>query len=181
MRLIGFKALESAPREGMLAVFEQFMALKKIAFFDISIIIDVIIYERERVIRLQQQSILELSTPVLAVKDRLLVLPVVGMVDTERARLMTKGLLDAIRGHQARVVVIDITGVPVVDSKVANHLAQAVASAKLMGVAAIVSGVSAEVAVAMVSLGLDSRALETARDLRSGLEWAERILAQTEA
>ena len=78
--------------------------------------------ERERVIRQQQDSIRELSTPVLPVRERLLILPIIGVLDSERARQLTEQLLTGIRTHRAKVVVIDITGAPDVDETVANHL-----------------------------------------------------------
>src|SRR3989475_13161964 len=80
--------------------------------------------ERERVIRQQQKAIHALSTPVLQVRDRLLILPIIGMLDAQRARQLTEQLLRGMRAHRAKVVVVDITGVPGVDSAVANHLAQ---------------------------------------------------------
>ena len=78
--------------------------------------------QRERTIRRQQDSIRELSTPVLQVRERLLILPIIGVLDTQRAEQLTDQLLRGIRTHRAKVVVIDITGVPDVDETVANHL-----------------------------------------------------------
>ena len=82
------------------------------------------VQERERIIREQQEAIRELSTPVLQVRERLLILPIIGVIDPQRARQLTEQLLRGIRGTRAKVVVIDITGVPSVDSGVANHLVQ---------------------------------------------------------
>jgi rsbT co-antagonist protein RsbR len=158
------------------AAFEAFMSLKKVAFFDIGIIIDVMIAERERTISLQQQAIAELSTPVLQIRDRLLLLPIIGTIDTFRARQLTEGLLHAIRANRARFVVMDITGVAAVDSKVANHLVQTVAAARLMGATVIVTGLSADVAQALVALGVDLRSITTVGDLQGGLELADRLL-----
>src|SRR5204862_1857019 len=84
---------------------------------------------KEALIHRQQEAITELSAPVLPVRERLLLQPLVGMIDTRRARQITDVLLQAIRDNRARVVVIDITGVPAVDSKVANHLLQTAAAA----------------------------------------------------
>src|ERR671921_649674 len=84
------------------------------------------VQERERVIRDQQDAIRELSTPVLQVRERLLILPIIGVLDPARARQLTEQLLGAIQNHRARVVVIDITGVASVDRTVANHLVQTV-------------------------------------------------------
>src|SRR5712671_2200279 len=79
------------------------------------------VQERERVIRQQQEAIRELSTPVLQVREQLLILPIIGVLDSQRARQVTEQLLRAIRANRAKVVVIDITGVPTIDSTVANH------------------------------------------------------------
>src|SRR5215471_15326539 len=84
------------------------------------------VQERERIIRQQQEAIRELSTPVLQVRERLLILPIIGVLDGQRARQLTEQLLRAIRANRAKVVVIDITGVPEIDSTVANHLVQTV-------------------------------------------------------
>jgi len=89
--------------------------------------------ERERVIREQADALRELSTPVLQVRERLLILPIIGLLDTARAHQLTEQLLQAIRRHRARVVVIDITGVADVDEPVANHLVQTVDASGLMG------------------------------------------------
>ena len=156
--------------------FESFMSLKKIAFFDIGLIVDVLVFERERVIRQQQESIRELSTPVLQIRERLLLLPIIGVIDTQRARLITESLLRSIRANRAKVVVMDITGVATIDSKVSNHLLQTVTAARLMGAHVIVTGLSAEVAQSLVALGIELSKLNTVGDLQGGLEEAERIL-----
>ena len=103
-------------------------------------------------------------------------LPIIGVLDTHRARLLTEQLLHAIRANRAKVVVIDVTGVAAVDTKVANHLLQTVAASKLMGASVIVTGLSAEVAQTLVNLGVDLSSLNTIGDLRSGIEEAEQIL-----
>ena len=114
-----------------------------------------LIAERERTINLQQDAIRELSTPVLQLRERLLILPIIGVIDSMRAKQLTDGMLRSIRDNRARIVVMDITGVAAVDSKVANHLIQAVAAARLMGANVIVTGVSADVAQSLVALGVD--------------------------
>ncbi|HEX5034885.1 MAG TPA: STAS domain-containing protein, partial [bacterium] len=91
------------------------------------------VQERERIIRQQQEAIRELSTPVLQVRERLLILPIIGVIDPQRARQLTEQLLRGIRTNRAKVVVIDITGVPAVDATVANHLVQTVDASRLMG------------------------------------------------
>lgn len=156
--------------------FETYGSLKKLVFFDIAITMDVLAFERERVIRQQQEAIRELSTPVLQIRDRLLLLPIIGVIDTLRARLITESLLRAVRANRARVVVMDVTGVATIDSKVANHLLQTVSAARLMGATVIVSGLSSDVAQSLVSLGIDVDKFNTVGDLQGGLVEAEHLL-----
>jgi rsbT co-antagonist protein RsbR len=134
------------------------------------------VQERERVIRQQQEAIRELSTPVLQVRERLLILPIIGVIDAQRARQLTEQLLRAIRNNRARVVVIDITGVPSVDAKVANHLLQTVDATRLMGASVIVTGLSSEIALTLVTIGVDLTKINAVGDLQGGLEEAERVL-----
>lgn len=131
---------------------------------------------KDELSRRQQRAILELSTPVLQVRERMLILPIIGVIDSNRARQLTESLLYAIRVNRAKVVVMDITGVPAVDSKVANHLVQTVEAGRLMGAAVVVTGLSADVAQALVTLGLDLSKLHTVGDLQGGIEEAERLL-----
>lgn len=159
-----------------LEAFHNFMSLKKVAFLDLGLIVDVVAFERQRVIRQQQDAIRELSTPVLQVRARMLLLPIIGVIDTHRARLITDNLLKSIRENRARVVVMDVTGVATIDSKVANHLLQTVSAAKLMGATVIITGLSADVAQSLVALGIDLNKLRTIGDLQGGLEEAEEIL-----
>ncbi len=175
LRHIGVTLMKHFERTPLDA-FENFMSLKKIAFLDIGVIVDVIVFERERVIRQQQESIRELSTPVLQVRDRMLLLPIIGIIDTHRARMITENLLRAIRTNRAKVVVVDVTGVGSIDSKVANHLLQTVSAARLMGATAIVTGLSSEVAQSLVALGIDLARINTVGDLQGGIEEAERLL-----
>jgi len=135
--------------------------------------------ERERVIRQQQDAIRELSTPVLPVRERLLILPIIGVLDSERARQLTEQLLSGIRTHRAKVVVIDITGAPDVDATVANHLLQTVDASRLMGASVIITGLSPTIAQTLVTLGVDLSKIHTIGDLQGGLEEAERLLGYT--
>ena len=135
--------------------------------------------ERERVIRQQQDSIRELSTPVLPVREQLLILPIIGVLDTERARQLTEQLLSGIRTHRAKVVVIDITGAPDIDEAVANHLVRTVDASRLMGASVIITGLSPETAQTLVTIGVDLSKMNTIGDLQGGLEEAERLLGFT--
>ncbi|MBI3579367.1 MAG: STAS domain-containing protein [Ignavibacteriales bacterium] len=134
------------------------------------------VQERERIIRQQQEAIRELSTPVLQVRERLLILPIIGVIDPQRSRQLTEQLLRGIRANRAKVVVIDITGVPTIDSKVANHLVQTVEASRLMGATVIVTGLSSEIAQTLVTIGVDLGKMKTVGDLQGGIEEAERLL-----
>jgi rsbT co-antagonist protein RsbR len=131
---------------------------------------------KEQVIRGHEIAIRELSTPVLKVRDRLLILPIIGIVDTQRARQVTEAMLNAIRDNRAKAVVMDITGVPMVDSKVANHLIQSVEAARLMGATVVITGLSPEIAQTLVALGANLPNIKTYGDLQGGLEEAEQLL-----
>ncbi len=132
--------------------------------------------ERERVIRQQQDSILELSTPVLQVRERLLILPIIGVLDNQRASQLTEQLLGAIRNHRAKMVVVDITGVADVDEGVADSLVRAVDASRLMGADVIITGLSSKIAQTLVTIGVDLGKMRTAGDLQGGIEEAEREL-----
>jgi rsbT co-antagonist protein RsbR len=167
-----FEAFRKSPEEAL----QYYLSLKKLVFMDIGFAIDTYIFQRERTIRIQQEAIRELSTPVMQVREGLLILPIIGMIDSQRARQLTESLLKAIRASRAKVVVVDITGVPSVDSKVANHLVQTVDSSRLMGAAVIVTGLSPEIAQTLVTIGVDLGKMNTVGDLQGGIEAAERLL-----
>lgn len=172
---ISEKIFASYPDRSMQAL-AIVQSLLKIIFFDIGLALDTYIVNREKTIRVQQEAILELSTPVLQLREGLLMLPIVGLIDSRRARQLTDGLLHAVRSARARVVVLDITGVPNVDSKVANHLVQTVEAVRLMGATTILTGLSPSIARALVVLGVDLSAMRTVADLQGGIEEAERLL-----
>lgn len=134
------------------------------------------VQERERIIREQQEAIRELSTPVLQVRERLLILPMIGAIDPHRARQLTEQLLHGIRATRAKVVVIDLTGVPAVDSNIANHLVQTVEASRLLGATVIVTGLSPAIAQTLVNIGVDLGKMNTVGDLQGGIEQAERLL-----
>lgn len=123
-----------------------------------------------------QELAQDLSTPLLRLRERLLLLPLVGVITPQRAAQLTERLLSAIRDSRARVVVIDVTGVAFIDTYVANHLLKTIEAARLLGAAVIVTGVSASVADTLVRLGVDLRKLHTVGDLQGGIEESERLL-----
>jgi rsbT co-antagonist protein RsbR len=114
---------------------------------------------------------------VLQVAPELLVIPLVGIVDSTRARQLMESLLASIRDRRARGVVIDVTGVPIVDTAVASHLVQACDAASLMGTLVVITGISPEMATTLVGLGAKLPAAETLVDLQEGIEYIEKALA----
>jgi rsbT co-antagonist protein RsbR len=156
--------------------FELYLSLQKMAHFDMALALETFVSARERTIEAQQREISELPTPVLKLKQGLLLIPVVGSLDSYRARSLTIELLTSIKEFQAKVLVLDITGVSAVDSAVANHLLQTMTAARLMGAHSIMTGISPIVAQALVKIGVDGTALNTFGDLQRGIEQAERLL-----
>jgi rsbT co-antagonist protein RsbR len=167
-----FETYKTEPGKALKA----FLSLLKIIFLDIGLAIDTYINRREQLIGQQQEAMRELPTPVLQVRDRLLILPVVGLLESYRAHQLTEQLLESISTTRAKAAIVDITGVPVVDSKVANHLLQTVSAARLMGATVILTGLSSQIAQALVAIGVDLSQVKTTVDLQSGLEEAERLL-----
>jgi len=142
----------------------------------LSIIVMALLAEREKLVRNQQEAIRELSTPALVLRERLLIRPIIGVIDSIRAKQLTENLLFSIRSNRAKVVVMDITGVPAIDSKVANHLLQTVEAARLLGAEVIVTGLSPEIAQTIVTIGVDLSRIKTIGDLLGGIEEADRYL-----
>ena len=132
----------------------------------------------EGVIATQQQAIRQLSTPVLQLRSGLLILPIVGALDRERLDQMRALLLQAVRERRARAVVLDVTGVPEIDSVAANQLIGSVDSARMMGAEVIISGLSAEISQTLVTVGIDLSRVVSAGDLQAGIELAERSLPE---
>src|SRR5215211_2275687 len=120
----------------------------------------------------QRQTISELQTPVIQVWPGVLALPIVGTVDTMRAQEMNEALLDRIVGTGSEIVLLDITGVPVVDTAVARHLLETVAAAQLLGAEVMIVGLSARTAMTLVHLGLDLAGVTTRASMAKGLELA---------
>ena len=110
---------------------------------------------REQVILRQQQELLDLSTPVIKLWDGIVAVPLIGTLDSERTQVVMESLLEAIVANEATVAIIDITGVPTVDTLVAQHLLKTVAAARLMGADCIISGIRPQIAQTIVHLGVD--------------------------
>lgn len=125
-----------------------------------------------RLIEAQQETIRELSTPIIPIMDRVVVLPLVGRLDTARAQQLLRALLHGIRQHRAKVVILDVTGVIGVDAEVASYLDRAIQAARLKGAQTILTGVSNEMSTTIIELGLDWKAIPTVGNLQAGLRVA---------
>jgi len=124
---------------------------------------------REGVIARQQQEMLELSTPVVQLWDGVLALPLIGTLDSERTQVVMENLLEKIVSTGAGIAVIDITGVPTVDTLVAQHLLKTVTAIRLMGAECIVSGIRPQLAQTIVHLGVDLQGVITKATLSDAL------------
>jgi rsbT co-antagonist protein RsbR len=127
--------------------------------------------QRLATIEEQAQAIREMSTPVLEVWDDVLVVPVIGVVDTHRGATIMEAVLGRLSTAQARCVVIDVTGVPFLDTSTADHLLKVVSAASLLGAECVLTGVSPAVAQTVVSVGVDLGKLVTLRNLKAGLRY----------
>lgn len=153
-------------------VVEGILSLAKLIFFDMSVAIDTYIEALMKTVRGQEAALRELSAPVIEVWDEILVLPIVGSVDTRRAQEINEALLETVVEKQARVTIIDITGLPVVDTSTANHLIKTVQSIQLLGAETIITGVRPAIAQTIVTLGIDTSVLKTKSRLVDGLRLA---------
>ena len=142
----------------------------------LSIVALAFVEEREMKITEQQQAMLTLSTPVLQIRDQILVLPLIGTIDSARAAQIVEQLLNSIVDTQASVVIIDITGVPIIDTAVANHLIKTIQAAKMLGADTIITGISPANAQTLVTLGVDLSMMTTRGSLRSGVKLADEML-----
>jgi rsbT co-antagonist protein RsbR len=124
---------------------------------------------QQEVIDAQQRAIAELSTPVIPIMDRIIVMPMVGSIDSMRARDITRALLAGIGHHRAKVVILDVTGVSLMDTGIVNHLNKTIQAARLKGARTIVTGISDAVAESIVDLGIDWSEITTLSDLQTGL------------
>jgi len=124
----------------------------------------------------QRRVIEELSTPVIRVWDRVLTVPLIGTLDSSRTQLVMETLLQKIVDTQSRVVILDISGIPGIDTEVANHLIRTVAATKLLGAVCLVTGVSSQIAQTLVHLGIDLSAITTRPSMSDGLAMAFELL-----
>jgi rsbT co-antagonist protein RsbR len=151
-----FDRLQAAEGDGA-AVWTVSQLLDRLGLYTI----DVYQKAREEVIRRQQQEILELSTPVVKLWEGVVAVPLIGTLDSERTQVVMESLLEMIVETGSTVAIIDITGVPTVDTLVAQHLIKTVAAARLMGAECIISGIRPQIAQTIVHLGIDLQGVQT--------------------
>ena len=124
----------------------------------------------------QQMAIQELSTPVIEIWDRVITLPVIGIVDSKRSEEMMESILDRVVRTQSKCVIIDITGVDVVDTKTADHFIKMVKAVRLLGAECIITGINPDIAQTLTSIGVDMTQIKTMRSLQNGLKESFKIL-----
>jgi rsbT co-antagonist protein RsbR len=135
-------------------------------------VVENFIRSREEIIHQQRADMMELSTPVIKVWDKILTLPIIGTLDSRRAQLMMEALLHRIVSTGSIVAILDITGVKTMDTLVANHLIKTVTAARLMGARCILTGVSPVIAQTMVQLGIDLTQIITRAQMSDGIKLA---------
>lgn len=134
---------------------------------------------QERIIREQSESILELSSPIIKIWDDILAVPLIGILDSRRAKLVTENLLNAIVDTGAKIAIIDITGVNLIDTQVANHIIKTLNAVRLLGAKSIVTGIRPIIAQTLVDLGVSLGDIVTSSQLSGGLKYAFKILGYT--
>jgi rsbT co-antagonist protein RsbR len=149
-----------------------YQSVLRVVAFDMSLAIDAYITANIETLGRHQAAIRELSTPVIKVYEQVLLLPLVGAIDSERAQQIMETVLLRVIAEKARVIIIDIAGVPVVDTRVADHLLKTTAAVRLVGGKVILTGISAQVARTIVQLGVDISTMYTVAELAEGIELA---------
>jgi rsbT co-antagonist protein RsbR len=143
------------------------------------VMVENFIRSREEIIRQQRADMLELSTPVIKVWDKILTLPIIGTLDSRRAQMMMEALLQKVVETGSTIAILDITGVRTMDTLVANHLIKTVTAARLMGARCILTGVSPAIAQTMVQLGIDLTQITTRAQMSDGIKLALEMSGRT--
>ena len=138
-------------------------------------IIDAYAVEWERTVKLQRIALQELSASLIPVFEKISVMPLVGTIDTERAKLIMENILEGVVKQRAEVVLLDITGVPVVDTMVAHHIIQAADAVRLIGAKCMLVGIRPEIAQTIVALGIELKDFTTTSTLQRGMQEALKL------
>jgi rsbT co-antagonist protein RsbR len=176
MQLMLERLAEDLPSKTELC--DAMRAIQKIVYFDMALAIDTYLAAHAETVRRHQQAIRELSTPVIRVYEGVLLMPLVGAIDSLRASQIMESVLTRVADDQARVLILDIAGVGVVDTKVADTLVKTTAAVRLLGAETILTGISAQVARTMVQLGVELSAMHTRARLAEGIELALDIVGK---
>jgi rsbT co-antagonist protein RsbR len=151
---------------------EAFESIQKLVYFDATLAVETYIAAKMEALDRHQAAIRELSTPVIRVHNRVLLLPLIGAIDSHRAEQIMDSVLLKVAEAQARCIIIDIAGVPIVDTKVADSLVKTTAAVRLLGAEVILTGITAQVARTIVQLGVDISTMHTLSRLSEGIELA---------
>lgn len=151
---------------------ESSLRLQRLLDRCVTVLATTFVAAREDIIRRQTEALREVSTPVITLWDSILLLPLVGVVDSLRAQQISEQLLQAIAQSEAAVTIIDVTGVPVMDTSVARHILKTVAAADMLGTRVVLTGISPSTAQTMVKLGIDLSGVPTRGSLKAGVALA---------
>lgn len=167
--------LAETPQQSVPKLTESLSSLLKAIFFDMTLAIEAYFKPTEELVVQQREAILELSTPVISLWEGIIMAPLIGTMDTNRANQVMERLLEGIVESQARVAILDVTGLPIVDTMVAAHLFDMVQAAKMLGSTVVITGISPAIAQTLTKLQIDLSQVITKGTLRAGLEEAFRI------
>jgi len=156
-------------------------ALAKLMNLETTVVMETFVERSNQVIINQGRALLEMSTPVAALWDGILMLPIVGIVDSKRAQDIMNRMLERVAETQSRAFILDISGVAVVDTAVANHLIKMTKATRLMGCDCVISGISPSVAQTMVELGIEVGEIRTTSTLKDALKAAFAITGSANA
>ncbi|GGE34411.1 modulator protein RsbR [Pullulanibacillus camelliae] len=169
-RVVGTLIIESNEEKGI--ILDYFQAMDDLLDPIFNNLIEDATSTWENTVSIQKRALLELSAPLIPVMEHIAVMPLIGTIDTERAKLIMENLLEGVITHRAEVVLIDITGVPVVDTMVAHHIIQAAEAVRLVGSECILVGIRPEIAQTIVNLGIELKDFPTRSTLQKGIERA---------
>lgn len=168
--------LEQELSQDLGTLFKQSLKINKVMDSLSVITFETFIKGREEVILRQTDEITEISTPVIRVWDGILALPIIGTLDSARTQVVMESLLQEIVDTGSSIAILDISGVPAVDSLVAQHLIKTVSATRLMGAECIISGIRPEIAQTVVHLGIDLSNIITKASLASALAYAFKVM-----